>query len=88
MRHEILDIAKGCDGVDVALREAFDDGRARGPMMRDSLAAQDVVRGSPHFFLSDGSDQHNPGITSHQQGVLTSAAPMALSEVSGTGSAE
>lgn len=32
MRHEILDVADGCEGVDVdALREAIDDGRARGP---------------------------------------------------------
>lgn len=36
MRHEVLDVATGCADVDVdALREALDDGRARGPMVRD-----------------------------------------------------
>lgn len=69
MRYEILDIAAGCDRVDVdALREALDDGRARGPMMRTYSACQSRVQGSPHFFLADGSDVHNPGISMHQVG--------------------
>lgn len=63
MLHEVLDVAAGCPAVNVeALREALDDGRARGPMMRDYRAHRDDVQGSPHFFLADGSDVHNPGI--------------------------
>lgn len=67
MRQEILDIADGCEDVDVdRLREALDDGRARGPMMRTYLDRRDAVQGSPHFFLPDGTDIHNPGIEMHQ----------------------
>lgn len=69
MRHEILDIAAGCDRVDVdQLRDALDTGRARGPMMRAYEACRDSVQGSPHFFLPDGSSMHNPGIKMHQVG--------------------
>jgi predicted DsbA family dithiol-disulfide isomerase len=77
MRHEILAIADGCDAVDTDdLRAALDDGRARGPMMAQYLRDQDVVQGSPHFFLSDGSDQHNPGISFHQQGTTGAGFPV------------
>ncbi len=34
-------------------------------MMADYRAHADEVRGSPHFFLADGSDVHNPGIGLH-----------------------
>jgi len=69
MLHEVLDVASGCDQVDVdRLREALDDGRARGPMMKTYRARRDEVQGSPHFFLPDGSDVHNPGIEMHQVG--------------------
>lgn len=69
MRHEILDIAAGCDQVNVdQLRDALDTGRARGAMMRTYDAYRDRVQGSPHFFLPDGSSTHNPGIEMHQVG--------------------
>jgi predicted DsbA family dithiol-disulfide isomerase len=69
MRHEILDIAASCKTVDAdRLREAFDDGRARGQMMRTYHQHREDVQGSPHFFLADGSDVHNPGIKMHQEG--------------------
>jgi predicted DsbA family dithiol-disulfide isomerase len=69
MRHEILQVAAGCDRVDVdRLTEALDSGRARGPMMATYLACGDEVKGSPHFFLADGSSVHNPGIAMHQEG--------------------
>ncbi len=69
MRHEILDIAGECDAVDVALlRTTFDEGRARGPMLHTYFQYRDRVQGSPHFFLPDGSDVHNPGIMIHQSG--------------------
>lgn len=61
--HEVLDVAAGCPGVDAGvLQEALDDGRARGPMMRDYRTHRGEVRGSPHFFLADGSDVFNPGL--------------------------
>lgn len=66
MLHEVVDVAGGCDLVDAsAIAAALDDGRARGPMMADYRAHADDVQGSPHFFLADGSDVHNPGIAMH-----------------------
>jgi predicted DsbA family dithiol-disulfide isomerase len=66
MLHEIVDVARGCDLVDVdAIAAALDDGRARGPMMADYRARRDEVQGSPQFFLADGSSAHNPGIEMH-----------------------
>jgi predicted DsbA family dithiol-disulfide isomerase len=62
MLHEVVDVARGCDRVDAgALAAALEDGRARGAMMADYRAHADEVQGSPHFFLADGSDVHNPG---------------------------
>ena len=69
MRHEILDVAVRCKEVDVdRLREAFDSGQARGPMLQSYFAHRDDVQGSPHFFLADGTDVANPGIELHQEG--------------------
>ncbi|RBY90926.1 DsbA family protein [Blastococcus sp. TF02A-26] len=66
MLHEVVDVARGCDAVDAdALAAALDDGRARGPMMADYRAHAGEVQGSPHFFLADGSDVHNPGTEQH-----------------------
>src|SRR3954451_1966534 len=66
MLHEVVDVARGCDRVDAdAIAAALDDGRARGVMMADYRAHRDEVEGSPHFFLADGSDVHNPGIEMH-----------------------
>ena len=70
LRHVILEVASDCDGVDVAaLADALDEGRARRRIVEDWQAAQrDGVRGSPHLFLADGSDAHNPGVTFHWEG--------------------
>jgi predicted DsbA family dithiol-disulfide isomerase len=66
MLHEVVDVARGCDPVDAdAMATALDDGRARGPMLADYRAHRDDVQGSPHFFLADGSDVHNPGVEMH-----------------------
>lgn len=46
----------------------LDAGTAREEMIRDYRAHVDQVQGSPHFFLADGSDVHNPGITLHWVG--------------------
>ena len=69
MRHEILDVASGCSEVDLdVLRDDLDRGVARGPMMQTYLACRDDVQGSPHLFLADGGDVHNPGVELHQEG--------------------
>jgi predicted DsbA family dithiol-disulfide isomerase len=66
MLHEVVDVARGCDAVDAdAVAAALDDGRTRGPMMAGYRSSRDDVQGSPHFFLADGSDVHNPGIAMH-----------------------
>lgn len=63
LRHVILEVAAGA-GLDVpALAEALDDGRARRSVMEQQRAAEATqVKGSPHLFLADGTDAHNPGI--------------------------
>jgi predicted DsbA family dithiol-disulfide isomerase len=69
MLHEILDVAQGCASVDAEqLREALDEGRARGAMMRTYRRHRDDVQGSPHLFFADGHDVHNPGVAMHQVG--------------------
>lgn len=69
MRHEILAVADECPGVDTdQLRQMIDTGAARAPMMQSYLAHCEDVQGSPHFFLADGTNTHNPGITMHQEG--------------------
>ena len=66
MRHVVVDVAAHCDQVDLTVLErALDDGAARAEMMRSYRERVDDVQGSPHFFLADGSDVHNPGITLH-----------------------
>jgi predicted DsbA family dithiol-disulfide isomerase len=67
--HEIVDVAGGCKAVDPdTLRRDLDDGTARAEMMRGYREHADDVQGSPHFFLADGSDVHNPGIELHWEG--------------------
>lgn len=66
MRHVILDVAARCPLVDAGeLAAALDDGRARRSMLAAYAAAGDAVRGSPHVFLADGTDAHNPGVAFH-----------------------
>jgi hypothetical protein len=48
--------------------KALDQGRARGEMMADYRAHHGQVQGSPHWFLADGTDVHNPVITLHGVG--------------------
>jgi predicted DsbA family dithiol-disulfide isomerase len=70
MRHVILAVAESCD-LDVGeLAAALDDGRARRAVMDQHAAAVDdgTVQGSPHLFLPDGTDCHNPGIEMHWHG--------------------
>ncbi|MGV0743388.1 DsbA family oxidoreductase [Mycolicibacterium sp. XJ870] len=75
--HEIVDVAGGCSGVDPdALRRDLDEGAARAEMMRGYREHVDDVQGSPHFFLADGSDVHNPGIELHWEGEPGSGFPI------------
>ena len=70
LRHEILDIAESCAEVEAAaLATALDSGSARATVMRHKVEGEsDEVRGSPHLFLADGSDFHNPGIRMRWEG--------------------
>lgn len=63
LRHVILDAAQQ-SGLDAnALAEALDDGRARRAVLDQQATAEETAaKGSPHFFLPDGSNVHNPGI--------------------------
>jgi predicted DsbA family dithiol-disulfide isomerase len=65
LRHVILDVAEQCPAVDAGtLGKALDEGRARQAL----FARDDAVQGSPHLFLPDGTDAHNPGIGMHWEG--------------------
>jgi predicted DsbA family dithiol-disulfide isomerase len=69
LHHELIDIASGCPKVDVdVLATALDTGSARQAMMCDYRIHAADVQGSPHFFLADGSDVHNPGVEMHWEG--------------------
>lgn len=70
LRAVVLDVATACEAVDAdALRQALDDGRARHAVIDAFETANDLgVKGSPHLFLPDGSDAHNPGIEMHWDG--------------------
>lgn len=63
LRHEILEAAALCDAVDVAaLADSLDSGACRSRVMQDlAVAESDEVAGSPHVFLADGTNEHNPG---------------------------
>ena len=63
MRHVVLEAAAR-SGLDAAtLATALDDGHARRAVLDQRAAAEESeVKGSPHFFLPDGTNVHNPGI--------------------------
>ena len=70
MRHIILEIAEDCVVVDEHRLEAdFDAGVAKHRVIEEwRRAAAGDVRGSPHVFLPDGTDVHNPGTHHHWEG--------------------
>ena len=70
MRDVILEVAQDCGGVDADRLEAdFDTGVARHRVIEEwRRAAAGDVKGSPHLFLPDGTDVHNPGIRTHWVG--------------------
>jgi predicted DsbA family dithiol-disulfide isomerase len=67
LRTTVLEVAAATDGVDAErVATALDDGRHRSALMRDfDVSTTDLVQGSPHVFLPDGTDVHNPGIELH-----------------------
>lgn len=70
LRSEILAVARACEGVDAeALEAALDEGRARAAVFEQKeQSGTPEVQGSPHLFLADGTNVHNPGITMHWEG--------------------
>lgn len=70
IRPVILDVACTCPEVDVtALGAALDAGEGRASLIEQCQRAMtDEVTGSPHVFMADGTDLHNPGVTIHWQG--------------------
>ncbi|AHI00256.1 dithiol-disulfide isomerase [Kutzneria viridogrisea] len=77
-REVILDVARETGTVDVAeLAAALDSGTSRAAVMADhEVAGSEVVQGSPHLFLADGTDLHNPGITVHWEGPWAAGFPV------------
>jgi predicted DsbA family dithiol-disulfide isomerase len=67
LRSVILEVAQTCNAVDVAkLEDALDDGLARRAIIEYKREAEaSEVEGSPHFFLPDGTNVHNPGMKYH-----------------------
>ncbi len=60
----VLDVAGRCDAVDTeALGSALEAGTARQAVFEQWRESQRIeVQGSPHLYLADGGDVHNPGI--------------------------
>jgi predicted DsbA family dithiol-disulfide isomerase len=62
---EVVAVARETDGVDAdAVEEALAHGRGRADVVAAWQVAPELgVKGSPHLFLPDGTDVHNPAIT-------------------------
>lgn len=78
VRGVILEVAEECPVVDAAaLAEALDSGVARRTVMDQAAEASTAgIQGSPHLFLPDGSDVHNPGVGLHWEGVKGRGFPV------------
>ena len=61
---EVTAVARECPSVDAkALEDALIRGSARAAVFeQESVRERFGVRGSPHVFLPDGTDVHNPGL--------------------------
>jgi predicted DsbA family dithiol-disulfide isomerase len=70
MHHEIMEVAASVPGLDAdALAELLERGEAKSEVFDDlEVAKGSQVQGSPHFFLPDGTDEHNPGVTVSWEG--------------------
>jgi predicted DsbA family dithiol-disulfide isomerase len=78
MRHVVLEVAAKVPEVDaVALEGALDDGRGRRAVIDQWRAVpEENIQGSPHLFLPDGTDVHNPGVTMHWVGPKPGGFPV------------
>lgn len=78
MRDEILDVASSCDEMDPdPLKKSLDDGSARPAIIEQwHVAGACSVEGSPHLFLADGTNIHNPGIEMHWEGTHGEGFPV------------
>ncbi len=78
MRHVVLDVAARVPEVDaVALEAALDDGRGRRAVIDQwRTVPGENIQGSPHLFLPDGTDVHNPGVTMHWIGPKPGGFPV------------
>ncbi len=70
LRSVVLEVAEQDPEVDAGvLAKSLDAGDARRVLMDQAEeAAGPVVQGSPHLFLPDGTDVHNPGVEQHWVG--------------------
>lgn len=70
LESEILAVAEEVEGLEVApVKDALRSGQARAQLFDDFKTAEsDAVQGSPHMFLPDGRDFHNPGVEMHWEG--------------------
>jgi predicted DsbA family dithiol-disulfide isomerase len=82
LRHVVLEVAENCAGVDAdALADALDGGRHRRAVLDQTTAAEsDEVSGSPHVFLADGTDVHNPGVEMHWVGEQGTGFPVVTAD--------
>ncbi|RLU79964.1 hypothetical protein CTZ27_36060 [Streptomyces griseocarneus] len=66
----VLAVAEETEGVDPApIAEGLAEGRARALVARDfRVAKEHGVICSPHFYLADGSDHANPGVSARWHG--------------------
>lgn len=61
----VLAVARSVAGLDLPeLEAALRSGAARAAVFDGWAEAAEVAQGSPHLFLPDGTDVHNPGIRS------------------------
>lgn len=78
LRHVVLEVAVQVPEVDAAaLEAALDDGRGRRAVIDQWRAAPaEGIKGSPHLFLPDGTDVHNPGVTMRWVGAKPGGFPV------------
>lgn len=78
LRSVILEVASECDDVDTELlAKNLDEGGYRRALMDQAeVAVTAMVRGSPHLFLPDATDVHNPGVTLHWVGEKGTGFPV------------
>lgn len=69
LHHEVEAVARACPSVDAdRLMGDLERGTARAVVWAEHRDHREVVEGSPHVFLADGSDAHNPGVEFHWNG--------------------